>query len=70
MLMRKKLLAMVSSDEEDSGKVIPQTVPGTATPENFLEVALPVEQQEEMNVTLLPSSERAPRMRRARLADL
>ncbi|CAN0414182.1 unnamed protein product [Lampetra fluviatilis] len=68
--MRKKLLAMVSSDEEDSGEVIPQTAPGTATLENFPEVAFPAEQQEVTNVSMLPSSGRECRMCSARLANL
>ncbi|CAM9254082.1 unnamed protein product [Lampetra planeri] len=70
MCTRRKQLTKVSSDEEDSEEVIPQTAPGFAASERVCEAALPAEQREETDVSALPLLERECRARRARLADL
>ncbi|CAM9862397.1 unnamed protein product [Lampetra planeri] len=70
MLPLRKTFTVVSSDEEDGGKVIPQTALGPGTTENNPEEALPAEQWKEGCDSTLRPSGGGRRIQNACLADL
>ncbi|CAM9646975.1 unnamed protein product [Lampetra planeri] len=60
----------MSTDDEDDGEMIPQTAPGTGSPEKNPEEALPAEQHEEDCTSALRPPAGGRPLRSTSLADL